>query len=89
MIAALADAHFSACASAVERYRKACEAEGYRLVIEGDRAAEAEESITPAFLEERNRITADRFRELTDDALDKVLFEASLCMKNAYARSDA
>ncbi len=89
MIAALADAHFSACASAVERYQKACEAEGHRLVIEGDREAEKAEKITEALLEERNRITAGLFREMTGDVLDKVLFEASLGMKNAYARSDA
>ena len=89
LIAVMADAHFSACASAVERYQKACEAEGHRLVIEGDRAAEAAETVTADFLEERNRITADRFREMTDDVLDKVLYEASLGMKNAYARSDA
>ncbi len=89
LIAVMADAHFSACASAVERYQKACEAEGHRLLNEGDAACEGAERITEEMLGERNQRIADRFRALTEDALDKVLFAASMGMKNAFARSDA
>ncbi len=89
LIAAMADAHFPACAQAVERYQKACGCEGYRLLNEGDAAAEGAEEITEAMLEKQNQRIADRIRELTDEALDRVLFESSMGMKNAFARSDA
>ena len=40
-------------------------------------------------LEEANEAIADMLRRETDDVLDKVLYEASMHMKNAFARSDA
>jgi dipeptidase len=39
--------------------------------------------------EEANEKTAQMLREAAADTLDKVLYELSGQMKNAYARSDA
>ena len=40
-------------------------------------------------LEECNEKIARIVRQETADVLDKVLFEASIVMKNSYSRSDA
>ena len=90
IIAALADAHFSRTASAVERYQKACAALGQRGLKETEAGfpnGEAREN--ERYLEERNREMTERFRAETDRCLNAVLFESSLEMRNAYSRSDA
>lgn len=90
LIGALADAHYPRCASAVERYQKAMQNAAHRLLKAFDaRAAALEGPALTAFLEECNQKLADEARALTDDALAKVLYEASLGMKNAFARGDA
>ena len=90
LIGALADAHFPACISHVERYQLRMAAEGHRLLAQFDRAFAAGSPADPcAFLAECNQQFSDKARELTDDLLDKVLFSASSEMKNGFARSDA
>ena len=90
ILGALADAHFSRTAAAVERYQKACAAFGHRWLNESDAAfLSGGAADAAAFLAERNQVAADRIREETDKCLYKVLFEASMGMKNAYSRSDA
>ena len=49
----------------------------------------AEESQRAALREEANTAIAAELKKRASDTLDKVLFELSSGMKNAYARSDA
>ena len=90
LLGALADAHFARCAAPVERYQKAMQNMAHRLLNQFDREAAAlEGEALGAFLEGCNRRIADEAKAITDDALAKVLFEASSAMKNAFARGDA
>ena len=52
-------------------------------------AQENEEDKCKKLQEEANEKTAQMLREAAADTLDKVLYELSGQMKNAYARSDA
>ena len=52
-------------------------------------AQENEEDKRKKLQEEANEKTAQMLREAAADTLDKVLYELSGQMKNAYARSDA
>ena len=87
---ALADAHYAACISHVERYQLKLASEGHRLLKEFDEDYQAKpaEDAT-AYLTECNQKIADTAQALTTDLLNKVLFSASVEMKNAFARSDA
>ena len=90
IVGALADAHYPACASHVERYQKRMQALGHELIARFDREAEAVAGeALPAFLEKCNQALADEARKQTDELLGKVLHEASNGMKNGFARSDA
>lgn len=97
IIGALADAHYSECVSPVERYQNALAAKGHAFLNQTDAAfsekfsaeVTASESEVHAFLEEANQRMADLAKEKTNDLLDKVLYNASCKMKNAFARSDA
>lgn len=90
LIGALSDAAYSFTASHIERYQNKVAIEGHRLIEHYDtlftdeKAASAETS-----LEEANAAIATMLRKETDDVLDKVLYEASAHMKNAFSRSDA
>lgn len=96
---ALADAHFPECSAHVERYQnsvhaKACAwlKETDARVLNGDDAPASAASLPlspSALLEKANLEIAAAVKKETDDLLGKVLFEASLKMKNAFARSDA
>ena len=85
----MADPHFWATASPIERYQKAVQAKGHELVNAFDREAPAHADDLPAFLEACNQKLADMAKEQTDALLGKVLYEASMKMKNGFARSDA
>ena len=64
--------------------------EGHRLIEHYDTLFTDEKAtITEASLEEANAAIATMLRRETDDVLDKVLYEASAHMKNAFSRSDA
>ena len=90
LIGVMADAHFSRCASLVERYQKAMQAAGHRMLAEFDRQAlEKDIDALPEFLEECNRALAAEARKQTGELLGKVLYEASMGMRNGFARSDA
>ncbi len=87
---ALSDAHFSECASHIERYQKKVAVLTRHEILEGDRDyVTARPEDVHVFLQEKNQKIADLVRTETDDLLDKVLFTASLGMKNAYSRADA
>ena len=80
LVGALADAAYGASLAHVERYQEALTSRCAALVRECD-AAEGD-------LAACNHAIADECRKATDDLLDKVLFEASMRMRNGFARSD-
>lgn len=92
LVAALADAHYRECASHIERYQEAFGAAARAsfnrcddAIIEKDLSYEAAASE----LALANQKLVDELKVQTDDLLDKVLFDASLGMRNGYSRSDA
>lgn len=95
LIAALADAHHSMCGSHIERYQNAVHYAGHQMIGAFDReymekknAGLTQEDVH-RFLEDCNQKFADMAKKHTTDVLNKVLFEATMEMKNAFARSDA
>ena len=91
LIAALADAHYGTCMPHIERYQQLVGACGHALLAKTD-AAVAEAGVRREdaceLLEAANERMASDLRCQTDQLLDKVLFTASLGMRNAFARSD-
>ena len=87
MIAALADPHMPYCRTHIERYQKKTAQQGHAQLARCDR--ELPETEIPAYLERCNDGIAAALRAETEDLLDKVLYEASMKMKNGFARSDA
>ena len=92
LVAALADAHWRECACHVERYQQAVVAAARAIVNETDERVAAAglgyADATPVLQQANERICA-MLREQTDDLLSKVLLDASLKMRNGFARSDA
>ena len=93
LIGALADPHFSLCASHIERCQNKVHSRGQQLIKETDTAfaalADTSEEAVHALLEAQNRKISDMAQEETADLLSKVLYEASCRMKNGFSRSDA
>lgn len=91
IIAALADAHFNENIAHIERYQMAVQSEGHALVKRYDRLVTENkhdcQSAAPV-LEKANDELAAMAKKHTDDLLDKVLFQTSLMMRNAFSRSD-
>ena len=86
LIGALADPCFAACAQIVNRYQNAVMTRGRQLVREYDqRIAETGDLALAA---EANEKLAAMAREETGKALNKVLHEASVRMKNGYNLAD-
>ena len=80
LVGALADAAYGACLPHVERYQESLASRCAAMVRECDeRGGE---------LAETNAAIADECRRQTEDLLDKVLYEASMRMKNGFSRSD-
>lgn len=91
LIAALADAHFRLCAAHIERYQQAVGAQGHHMLSCYDaKVKKAQLSMSEAtpLLEQANAELASMLKAKTNDVLDKVLYEASMGMKNGFARSD-
>ena len=80
LVAALADAAYGACLPHVERYQERLTSHCAGLV----RACDAADGD----LEACNAAIADECHRETDDLLGKVLFEASMQMRNGFSRSD-
>ena len=80
LVAALADAAYAACLPHVERYQERLTSRCAAMVL----ACDAE----GGDLEACNQAIADECRHETDDLLDKVLYEASMRMRNGFSRSD-
>jgi dipeptidase len=88
IIAALVDAHYNSCLEHVDRYQFAVLCKSHEFLNEFDKKFIAG-GVSEKFLEECNQTISDYFQKETGQLLSKVLFTASLGMKNAYARSDA
>ena len=90
MIAAMADASYAKSLIHVERYEESVLSASRALLNQYDRKiSAAEEGQRAALREEANTAIAAELKKRAADTLDKVLFELSSGMKNAYARSDA
>lgn len=90
MIAAMADASYAKSLIHVERYEEGVLSASRALLNQYDKnIALAGESQRAALREEANTAIAAELKKRASDTLDKVLFELSSGMKNAYARSDA
>ena len=103
IIGALADAHYGECIPHIERYQLKMASRGHELLRKYDGAYIEAMQMSPSarseeqramvqdvsgYLTQCNDEIAAELQEATDDLLDKVLYTASLHMKNAYARSD-
>lgn len=80
LIGALADAHYGSCIAHIERYQESVGSQARTLLLKAERGL-----MTPA---EANERIAAMVRTETDAVLDHVLFEASMGMRNSFARSD-
>lgn len=91
LIAAMADASYNKSLFYVERYQERVAAKGHELINRYDArlAAEQDTAARKALRQQANAEIAAMLQKETDDTLDKVLFELSSQMKNAYSRSDA
>ncbi len=80
LVGALADASYGGSLPHVERYQNAVVARSLAILQEAERTGTSPEAA--------NERVAQTVRELTDDLLGRVLFEASMRMRNAFSRSD-
>ena len=91
MIAAMTDASYAKSLIHAERYELAVLSASRALVNQYDAklSAEPDAAKRAALREEANEAIAKMLKAKASDTLDKVLFELSSGMKNAFARSDA
>lgn len=92
LIGALADAQYGHCMAHIERYQSAVAAMGRERILHYDReyaGSDVKIENIRKYLGKANQEIADRLQEETGKLLDRVLFETSSKMKNAYSRSDA
>ena len=91
LIAALADGSYKGSLIHIERYQLSAAAEARRILNHYDGLLGAQEDPDKrlALRLQANQELADTIRRLSQEVLDKVLYERSNVMKNAYARSDA
>ena len=91
LIAAMADASYRSSVFHIERYQEHVMAKGHELIHHYDEllAKETDAVMRRRLREEANRSIAKMLQKETADTLDKVLYELSGQMKNAYSRSDA
>ena len=89
--AAMADASYAKAVFHIERYTLSVGAKSNGFINRYDDAqcAEADPAARAALRTKANEELAAMVRAETTDALNKVLFELSSGMKNAYSRSDA
>jgi dipeptidase len=88
LIAALSDPHYQQAMVWVDRYQNKMAAKGHEFINKFDKLFK-EGNTKKEFLDEANQEIADFTQKETTAVLGKVLYTASLSMKNAYSRSDA
>lgn len=91
MIAAMADASYGRSIFHIERYQEQVAAKSHEILNYYDTllAEETDVEERRKLQEEANERTSAMLKKTSADTLDKVLYELSCQMKNAYARSDA
>ena len=91
MIAAMTDASYDKSLFHMERYQECVMSKGHELINGYDAllAAETDATMRKVLKQEANQKIADMLKKETQDTLNKVLYELSNKMKNAYSRSDA
>ena len=91
MITAMADASYSKSLIHVERCQESVAAKSHQLLNRYDALLEKEENAQKRreLRHEANRAVADMVKKEMARTLEKVLYELSGQMKNAYSRSDA
>ena len=91
MIAAMADASYKKSVFHVERYQENVLSKGHELIGHYDELLHAEGDSTKRMeiRQKANEEIAAAAKKAASDTLEKVLFELSNEMKNAYSRSDA
>ena len=91
LLAAMADASYAKSVFHIERYTLSVGSKANGIINTYDDAqrGEADPAARAALRTKANEELAAMVRAETTDALNKVLFELSSGMKNAYARSDA
>ena len=91
MIAAMADASYRTSIFHIERYQESVMAKGHALINEYDELLEQEQDSAEQMQlkADANQKIAEMLKKETASTLDKVLYELSNQMKNAYSRSDA
>ena len=91
MIAAMADASYRSSLFHIERYQEHVMSNGHELINRYDTFLEQETDAQKrlALKTEANQKIAEMVKKASLDTLDKVLYELSCQMKNAYSRSDA
>ena len=91
MVAAMADASYNKSVFHIERYQEKVAAKSHEILNRYDTLLkqETDEETRKNLQEEANEKIAGMLQCEATDTLDKVLYELSGQMKNAYARSDA
>lgn len=89
ILGALADAHYKACISAIENYQQSVGAKSWQLIHEYDEKITADAQHAEELCNKAAEDAAKMLKNETQKALNKVLYEASCRMKNAYSRSDS
>ena len=91
MIAAMTDASYDKSLFHMERYQETVMSKGHEIINCYDSllAVEADDTMRKVLKQEANQKIADMLKKETQDTLNKVLYELSNKMKNAYSRSDA
>ena len=91
MIGAMADASYKSSIFHIERYQERVMSKGHQLIGKYDALLEKESDAAKrmSLRHQANQEIADMVKKEASDTLNKVLYELSNQMKNAYSRSDA
>lgn len=89
ILGVLADAHYKACISDIEKYQLTVGARAWILIHQYDQEVMKNPSKAVSLCNEAAEKMSEMLKEETQKTLDHVLFEASCHMKNAYSRSDS
>jgi len=86
LLGALADPNYGTCIQLIERYQMAVSSQGHKILNEYDQKMLESKSYDQ--MEEANKKLCEMAKKETISALNKVLRDASIHMKNSYSRAD-
>ncbi len=91
IIGALADPHYKEAMVWIDRYQNKMAAKGHEFINKFDKKYKEykEGNVPKTFLDDANNEIAEFTKKETANVLGKVLFTASMAMKNAFSRTDA